>query len=87
MDRAPPSRDIDNLKARVLVMHDSEDDNVPSEESRRLTAALEERGNVRHTEFVFFQHMDPARGGQPADVDCGRAQAVLAHVRVVRVAS
>ena len=35
MDRVSPSRDIDNLKARVLVMHDTEDNNVPAEESRR----------------------------------------------------
>ena len=49
-----PSTDIENLGARVLIMHDTADRLVPSEESRRLAAALDE-GSVYHTEFSFFQ--------------------------------
>ncbi|MQF49155.1 hypothetical protein FIM08_04600 [SAR202 cluster bacterium AC-647-N09_OGT_505m] len=60
-----PSENLGNLKAKMLIMHDSEDHNVPSEESRRLKASLEKRGDVRYTEFVFFQHMDPARAVNP----------------------
>ena len=56
-----PSVYIGDVKARVLIMHDREDDNVPSEESRRLADALSGRGNIRYTEFSFFQHMDPTR--------------------------
>ena len=87
MDRVSPSKNIGNLKARVLVMHDTEDNNVPSEESRRLTAALEERGNVRHTEFVFFQHMDPARAVNPLTWTVDALKLFLHMYNVVRVAS
>ena len=60
-----PSENLGDLKAKMLIMHDAEDNNVPSEESRRLMAALKERGDARYTEFVFFQHMDPARAVNP----------------------
>ena len=60
-----PNQNLGDLKARLLIMHDSKDDNVPAEESRRLAAALEGRGDVSYTEFVFFQHMDPARAVNP----------------------
>ena len=56
-----PSASIDNLKARVLIAHDREDDAVPSEESKRLADALSERGDVHHTEFSFFSHVTPDR--------------------------
>ena len=55
-----PSTNIDDLRARLLVMHDTQDPLVPSEESRRLVDALQERGNVYHTEFSFFDHLDPS---------------------------
>ena len=42
-------------------MYDREDDLVSSEESRRLAAALADRGGVYHTEFSLFQHVDPTR--------------------------
>ena len=50
-----PATHIDRLKARVLIMHDSGDRLVPSEESRRLADALADRGDTYHTEFSFFQ--------------------------------
>ena len=55
-----PSTNINDLRARLLVMHDTQDPLVPSEESRRLVDALQERGNVYHTEFSFFDHLDPS---------------------------
>lgn len=61
LDIISPSRNLGRLKARVMIMHDREDSLVPSEESRRLADALRVRGNFRHTEFSFFQHMDPTR--------------------------
>jgi dienelactone hydrolase len=61
LDSVSPSAVVGGIGARVLIMHDREDDNVPSEESRRLADALVERGNLRYTEFSFFQHMDPTR--------------------------
>ena len=56
-----PSANLENLQARILIMHDREDNLVPVEESRRLAEALEKRGGVYYTEFSFFQHMDPTR--------------------------
>ena len=66
-----PSTDIDRLEARVLIMHDTADRLVPSEESRRLSGALEE-DNVYHTEFSFFQrqiqvHVGDSGGTGPWD--------------------
>ncbi len=63
--RISPSTRIDDLKARVLVMHDREDQLVPAEESRRLVEALGEGRGTYHTEFSFFQHVDPTRQVNP----------------------
>ena len=60
-----PSGTIGNLKARVLIAHDREDDLVPSEESRRLADALSERGNFHYTEFSFFSHVTPNKRVAP----------------------
>ena len=61
LDAISPSSAVANLSARVLIMHDREDRLVPSEESQRLAEALSERGNVYHTEFSLFDHLDPTR--------------------------
>ncbi|MBI4336895.1 MAG: hypothetical protein HY683_03595 [Chloroflexi bacterium] len=60
-----PSQHLATLKAEVLVMHDRQDDAVPAGESRRLAEALGPRGRVFHTEFSFFQHVDPTRPVPP----------------------
>ena len=62
-----PSTGIDKLEARVLIMHDTADKLVPSEESRRLAAALDEE-NVYHTEFSFFQRQIQVHVGDSDDV-------------------
>ena len=58
--RISPSTEIENLHAKLLVMHDRQDSLVPSEESRRLVDALQSRGDVHYTEFSFFEHLDPS---------------------------
>jgi dienelactone hydrolase len=58
--RISPSTNIDGMKAKALVMHDRQDNLVPSEESRRLVDALQSRGDVHYTEFSFFEHLDPS---------------------------
>ena len=58
--RISPSTNIENLHAKLLVMHDRQDKLVPSEESRRLSDALQSRGDVYHTEFSLFEHLDPS---------------------------
>ena len=60
-----PSSALAGLSARVLIMHDREDALVPSEESRRLAAALAERGDFHYTEFSLFRHLDPTRAVSP----------------------
>ena len=65
LDAISPAARIQDLSARVLLMHDREDKLVPSEESRRLANALSERGGVYHTEFSLFQHVDPTRAVSP----------------------
>ncbi|MEE8519542.1 MAG: hypothetical protein V3S98_10500, partial [Dehalococcoidia bacterium] len=59
MDALSPSLHVQDLSARLLIMHDREDDLVPVEESRRLADATADREGVRYTEFSFFQHVDP----------------------------
>ena len=54
-----PEASIGNLKAKVMIAHDREDNLVPVEESRRLADALSNRGNVKLTEFSFFSHVTP----------------------------
>ena len=57
---------IEDLHARVLIMHDREDDAVPSEESRRLADALTAAGqDVHYTEFSLFQHVEATRRVSP----------------------
>ena len=65
LDAISPAARIEDLDARILIMHDREDKLVPSEESRRLADALTERGGIYHTEFSLFQHVDPTRPVSP----------------------
>jgi len=61
MDRISPSRYIDGLEADLLVLHDRDDELVPSAESRRLVAAMDGR-NVHYTELLSFDHVRPDSG-------------------------
>ena len=62
MDRISPSRYVNDLQAKLLVLHDRDDRLVPSAESRRLAAAMQERGDVRYTELLSFDHVRPSSG-------------------------
>ena len=63
MKQISPSTHLDDLKARVTIMHDRNDRLVPSGESRRLERALLDRGDVRYTEVLAFDHVRPSGGG------------------------
>ena len=63
MKQISPSTHLDDLKARVMIMHDRNDRLVPSGESRRLERALRDRGDVRYTEVLAFDHVRPSGGG------------------------
>ena len=56
-----PASNINNLKARPLIMHDRADSLVPSEESKRLARALSTNNEAYYTEFSLFDHVDPTR--------------------------
>ena len=62
MEKISPSSYKDDLKARVMIMHDRNDRLVPSGESRRLVKALLEHGYVRYTELLTFDHVRPSGG-------------------------
>ena len=62
MDRISPSSYVDELQAKLLILHDRDDRLVPSAESRRLVAAMQERGGVRYTELVSFEHVRATSG-------------------------
>ena len=58
-----PSNHIEDVRARLLVMHDRDDRHVPVTESRRLVEALGQRDGDRYTEFRSFNHTLPGEGG------------------------
>ena len=82
-----PSENLSALKAKMLIMHDAQDNNVPVEESRRFRDSLKERGNVHYTEFVFFHHMDPTRALNPLTWTRDVAKLFFHLYHVIRIAS
>jgi dienelactone hydrolase len=62
-----PGTRIGDLKAKVLIMHDREDNLVPSDESRRLADAVGKDRGVYFTEFSFFEHLDPTQSVSPTE--------------------
>ncbi len=54
-----PSRVIQDLRARLFVIHSDPDDFMPKTESLRLAAALESRGNVHLALLRVFNHVRP----------------------------
>ena len=62
MEQISPSRYVDDIKAKLLVLHARDDELVPSAESRRLAEAMADRGDVRYTELLSFDHVRPADG-------------------------
>ncbi len=58
-----PNNYVDDISARLMILHDRDDRLVPAAESRRLAAAFEDRGGIRYTEVLDFDHVRPASGG------------------------
>jgi pimeloyl-ACP methyl ester carboxylesterase len=61
-----PSRIIDRVKTRLLLMHDYGDHVVPYTESRRMAEAAPPAILERYAEFNLFEHVMPNR--PPADI-------------------
>ena len=80
-----PSAHISRVQARLLVMHDRDDPLVPAAESRRLLEATRDRGNVRYTELLAFDHSAPSGGGILTVM--GQAARLYRHMyEIIRIA-
>ena len=58
-----PNNYVDDISARLMILHDRDDRLVPAAESRRLAVAFEDRGDIRYTEVLEFDHVRPDSGG------------------------
>jgi dienelactone hydrolase len=58
-----PKNYVDDISARLLILHDRDDRLVPAAESRRLAVAFKDRSDVRYTEVLDFDHVRPNSGG------------------------
>jgi dienelactone hydrolase len=60
LDGISPLRYVDDIQARVYLMHDTGDRHIPYSNSRELAAAMEAAGvDVRLGEFRLFNHVQP----------------------------
>jgi hypothetical protein len=59
LDGISPSTHIDQLRARLYVMHDVGDSYIPFTQSRYLVRNLAPPGLQLYTEFSIFQHVIP----------------------------
>ena len=84
--RISPSTYIEDVQARLLVMHDREDRMVPVTESRRLLDATRDRLDVRYTELSAFDHLLPEAGGFLARLRQG-LQLYMHSYHILRIAS
>ena len=84
--RISPSTYIEDVQARLLVMHDREDRMVPVTESRRLLDATRDRLDVRYTELSAFDHLLPEAGGLLARLRQG-LQLYMHSYHILRIAS
>lgn len=83
--RISPSAHVDDLRARLFVMHNRYDQVIPVSESRRLVKAMGDRIDVRYTEFLAFDHLQPDAGGVFAFL--GQAVRLYRHMYdIIRIA-
>jgi len=62
--RLSPDSRLDQLHAKVFIMHDREDASVPYVQSRLLAGHLRP-GQGEYDEFRFFAHVDPTAAVSP----------------------
>ena len=55
-----PRGEMEEMRAKVFLMHDRGDAFVPYVESLRLRDALQSVTEVRYTEFSLFEHVNPS---------------------------
>ncbi len=76
-----PSAHVATLRARMYLMHDTDDAFVPYVESRRLAARLPEAQRA-YTEFSIFAHVEPTRSLDPLAF-VGEVGKLLRHLYLV----
>ena len=80
-----PASYVQDIRARLLVMHDRNDPLVPAAEPRRLVEASRDRVRVRHTELLAFDHITPSEGGIRTVL--GQAAQLYPHMyEIIRIA-
>ena len=80
-----PASYVQDIRARLLVMHDRNDLVVPAAESRRLVEASPDWVRVRHTELLAFEHITPSEGGIRTVL--GQAAQLYPHMyEIIRIA-
>ena len=85
MGEISPSSYVQDIRARLLVMHDRNDLLVPAAESRRLVEATGDRIRVRYTELLAFDHVAPSGGGIRTIL--GQAARLYRHMyEIIRIA-
>ena len=86
LESVSPAAHVNDVNAKLLIMHDRNDRLVPAAESRRLLAATEDRGDVRYTEVLAFEHVRPSGGGVWALL--GEAGRLYRHMySIIRIAT
>ena len=63
MQTISPSAHVEDLRARVMLMHTQGDRLIPVAESRRMADWLETRGDYHYTEVLAFDHVRPDSTG------------------------
>ena len=80
-----PASYVQDIRAKLLVMHDRNDPLVPAAESRRLVEASRDRIRVRYTELLAFDHITPSEGGIRTVL--GQAAQLYPHMyEIIRIA-
>jgi acetyl esterase/lipase len=64
LSRLSPDTHVDQLHAKVFIMHDHDDSTVPYVQSRLLAAQLRP-GQAEYDEFRIFNHVDPTASVSP----------------------
>jgi acetyl esterase/lipase len=64
-DLLSPKGKLDRIRARVYVMHDRDDNNIPVAQARRLVRDFPDKTRLVYTEFEFFEHVEPTKPVDP----------------------
>ena len=59
LDELSPSSTISQIKSRVFLMHDKNDNVIPVEESRKIRDALPKNIPISYNEFSILRHVTP----------------------------